>query len=90
MKTIWKFTLRETDIQSVKMPRGAEVLTAQFQGDILCLWAIVDPAKPTDERTFEIFGTGNPFPIGMGVDRKFIATVQEPNRPLVWHVFERL
>lgn len=90
MKSIWKFRLAITDTQSLMIPKGAEVLTAQFQGSDLCFWAVVNPANSTSERIFEIFGTGNPFPTDMGVERKFIATVQQPDLPLVWHVFERL
>lgn len=86
--TIWKFSLEITDAQRIDMPEGAEILTAQFQGEILCLWALVDADKPKQERVIEVFGTGNPIWVDMGVSRKFIATAQMPNMPLVWHVFE--
>jgi hypothetical protein len=90
MQTIWKFPVRATDAQTVSMPEGAEILTAQFQGETLCLWAMVDSEKPKQERVIEIFGTGNPVWVDMGVQRKFIATAQMPTMPLVWHVFESL
>lgn len=90
MKTIWKFPLRITDAQTIEMPDGAEILTAQFQGDELCLWVMVDSEKPKRERVIEIFGTGNPIWVDMGVQRKFIATAQQPDMPLVWHIFESL
>ena len=47
-KSIWKFDLRVTDEQVVEMPAGAEHLTVQFQGEQLCMWAIVDPTAPTE------------------------------------------
>lgn len=89
-KTIWKFPLKITDAQTVAMPEGAEILSAQFQDETLCLWAMVDSSKPQTERVIEIFGTGNPVWVDMGVSRKFIATAKMPNMPLVWHVFESL
>lgn len=89
-KTIWKYRLQVTDIQPVNMPEGAEILSVQFQGCLLCLWALVNAARPTTERVIEIFGTGNPVYCDMGIERKFIATAQQPDLPLVWHVFERL
>lgn len=87
-QTIWKFPLAVTDVQRIKMPKGAEVLTVQRQGELACLWAIVDDAADTVMRVFEIHGTGNPMWQDMGVERKYIATFQVP--PYVWHVFERL
>lgn len=47
MKTIWKFELKVGDKQTVEMPEGAEILTAQFQGDTLCLWALVRVIIPS-------------------------------------------
>ena len=90
MKTIWKFPIEITDVQPVNMPQGAEILSAQMQGGQLCLWALVDSEKLTTERVIEVFGTGNPIHVDMGVGRKFIATAQTAQMPLVWHVFERL
>lgn len=87
MKTIWKYQIAIVDAQRVEMPEGAEILTAQFQDGFLCLWAMVDSSKQAKERVIEIFGTGNPIPPFVGV-RSFIATAQQPNYPLVWHVFE--
>lgn len=89
MTTIWKYQLAIVDAQRVEMPEGAEILTAQFQGGVLCLWAMVDSDRPTTDRVIEIFGTGNPIPPFVGV-RKLIATAQQPNYPLVWHVFESI
>jgi hypothetical protein len=90
VQTIYKYRLEITDAQRVKMPEDAEILTAQFQGEDLCLWAVVDTDRPIRERVIEIFGTGNPMWVDMGVHRKFIATAQRPNMPPVWHVFESM
>lgn len=48
--------------------------------------AIVKDDAPLVDRVIEIFGTGNPMWVDMGVSRKYIGTFQQP--PFVWHVFE--
>ena len=87
-KTIWKFPLYVSDTVRVNMPKGAEILTVQRQGEQACLWAIVDATAEREERVFEIYGTGNGMVQDMGIQRKYIGTFQEP--PFVWHVFELL
>lgn len=89
MKTIWKYQLETTDCQSIEMPKGAQILTAQFQGSFFCLWVLVNSLNVPEKRFIEIFGTGNPIPQDIGLGRKYIATAQQPLMPLVWHVFER-
>lgn len=42
-KTIYKYPLDVTDVQEIKLPVGAEILTVQAQNGTLCLWALVDP-----------------------------------------------
>jgi hypothetical protein len=84
---IWKFALEVTDTQRVFMPNRAKILSAAHQNGYVCIWAMVNPDRPLQERVIEIIGTGNPFPAGSGIDRKFIGTVVA--NPFVWHVFER-
>ena len=88
-KTIWKFQLEITDKQFVRMPQEAEILSVDSQNDTACIWALVDPNKPTEERCFEIFRTGHPVHCDMGIDRKFISTFQLRDGQLVFHCFER-
>lgn len=84
MKTIWKFALQiQRGPQRVDMPHGADVLTAQMQGDVLMLWALCEPEKLPIGRTFAVYGTGFRVPDACG---KYVATVQDGG--LVWHVFE--
>lgn len=87
--TIWKFVLAITDRQQVPIPFGGECLTVQFQGEALCLWALVNPSNSAEERLIEIFGTGHPIYEDMGVQRNYIGTAQQHGGALVWHVFER-
>ena len=85
-RTIWKFTLAATDRQTVEMPDNAQVLSAQMQGETLCLWALVYPDAPKTKREIEVFGTGHPVP---PATRRFISTVQMHGGALIFHVFER-
>ena len=86
-KTIWKFCLKTTDLQSVKMPKGAEILHVNSQFNNLKIWALVDPEQEREERFFEIFGTGHT--VDMDADRKYLGTYQLHEGSLVFHVFER-
>ena len=83
---IWKYELAITDTQEVMMPQGALILSVANQNGKLCLWAMVVPANPDSRRIIEIIGTGNPFEVDTGIDRKFIGTAIIGS--LVWHVFE--
>ncbi|MDQ0376545.1 DUF7352 domain-containing protein [Amycolatopsis thermophila] len=85
MRSIWKFPLDITDRQPVNMPAGSDILDAQFQHGVLCVWAAVERENPVEPRTLVIVGTGNPMPDGK---LQHIATVQHPDLGLVWHVFE--
>lgn len=83
-KTIWKFPLAITDEQTVEMPRFANILRVDMQGDQCCLWALVNPDNQKEGRTLQIYGTGHPIPERPGVYRGTFMT-----RDLVFHVFER-
>ncbi len=57
MKTIYKYTV--TGLQNkIKMPKGASILSVNMQGADCCMWALVDTEMETEEREFEIVGTG--------------------------------
>lgn len=86
MKTIWKFRLAGMDRQRLRMPKGAEVLTVQIQGDEPFIWAIVDDQAETETRVFDIYGTGNPLPESVMGVRKYVGTFQKAW--FVGHVFE--
>lgn len=85
-KTIWKFPLAIVDDQQIVLPKEATFLCVQMQNDQCCLWALVDPAQPTETKTIEIFGTGHPI---QAANRNYIGTVQEFDGALVWHIFYR-
>lgn len=83
MTTIFKFPIELNGLQIVSMPEGAQILTAQMQGDQLCLWATVNPHAPAEPRIIRVFGTGHQI---VGKTVKYIATVQHSG--YVWHIFE--
>lgn len=87
-KVIYKYPLRITDGQSVRLPRGAQVLTAQVQRDLLQLWALVDPSEPVDTVQLRIVGTGHAF---LDADQwRYLSTVQVDGGVLVFHVFQEV
>jgi len=87
-KTIWKFELVTTNTQKVTMPKGAEILTIQDQQGTTCMWALVDPEAETEQRIFEVFGTGHDIKYDMGISREYIGTYQERGGVLIFHLFE--
>lgn len=83
MRTIWKFPLTIARRVSVEIPRDAELLSVQMQGDTPTLWAIVDPEQRRTRRVLAVYGTGWDLPDDLG---RFIATFQ--HEPFVFHVFD--
>lgn len=81
MKTIWKFPLKITNEQLINVPAGSKLLTVQMQGDVPCLWALVDPNTETSLCTIQTFGTGHPAE-NAGT---YLSTYQVDS--LVFHVF---
>lgn len=82
--TIWKFPIDATTRQAVHLPKGAKVLSCQFQRDQLCLWAMVDPTEETERRLVWLIGTGNEVP---SPPLTFVCTVQVMGGSLIFHVF---
>lgn len=91
MKTIWKFPLAARSIQAVKLPMGAEILSAQWQESAgVCLWALCNPNTTIkEEHTIRMFGTGEPISEEEIHHRGYVylSTVQVPRESLVFHVF---
>ena len=89
MKTIWIFTLSIQDEQMVPMPENSAILSAQVQGTIICLWALVQPDNITVNHKIRIVGTGHALPDDYNIkDAAFIGTVQTHEGSLVLHVFD--
>lgn len=90
MKVIYKYPLAAANLQTIKMPEDAELLCVQMQKGEPCLWAMVDPSKSDEDRRIEILCTGEEVIEDMGVDRKYISTIQAFDGTYIYHVFERL
>ena len=84
MKQVWKYEvdLSETPID---MPAQAEILSAGFQGDTLCVWALVDIEQRPIPRKIMVRGTGHNIRWDNLV---LIGTVFKDS--LVFHVFEAI
>lgn len=84
-RVVWKYAL-DPGRTTLSMPVLARPLHAAFQGDVLCLWALVFPEVSPMDRTFIVAGTGHRIDSDKRLDH--IATVHHEG--LVWHVFEEL
>jgi hypothetical protein len=82
-KTIWKFPLEITDVQTIDVPEGSKFLAVQVQRDVPCLWVLVDPTAPKERFEIHTVGTGNPAPDGL----EYLGTYQVVALNLVFHVF---
>ena len=82
MKTIWKYALESLRPQEITLRKNAEILSAQFQNEKLCLWVLLDTGEIEETYRIHIIGTG--FNINVKLDY-YIGTVQQD--PYVWHVF---
>ena len=89
MKTIYKYPLQVDDVQMVRMPQGATILDVQVQHGQPCVWALVDPARPLQDRVFCMFGTGHEVPTE-DVVLVHLSTIQLSGGGLVFHVFEQM
>lgn len=86
-KVIYKYQLAYGK-NSVGMPKGAEILTAQLQDDKIMLWALCDHDVQTmEERVFEVLFTGQPFNESSVLRRKYISTVMTTSGAIVYHIF---
>lgn len=84
--TIWKYNVGVSDMFSIMMPKGAQILAVQAQRGIPQLWALVDPDQETELRYFVLFGTGHPI---TNADKlQYIGTFQVEQGTLVFHLFE--
>lgn len=85
---IWKYPLSMTSGNyEIAMPAGAAILAVQAQHDVPCIWALVNPALPTEIRRFVMVATGQPFSMN-GVTGQHVGTFQLMGGSFVAHLFE--
>ena len=81
MKKIYKYPIEIIDIQTIKLPKGAIMLTAQLQHGK----PYVDPNEiEAEDVTLRVYGTGQE--IDDSLDLTYVGTIQENG--FVWHVFK--
>lgn len=85
-RTIYKYPLSIVNYQSVKLPLGAEILCIKNQGEIPCLWALVDPKQLiSDPVQIRCVGTGHELTEDHA---KYIDTVLICGGAIVLHFFK--
>jgi hypothetical protein len=70
------------------MPKGARILDVQEQHGQPVIWAEVDTDAETEERLFEVFGTGHEMRNGMCAEREYVGTFQLHGGSLVFHLYD--
>ena len=86
MPTIHKFTLSPEELNEIRLPADAEILTVQNQRNKICMWVKLDKSSQRVVRKFSVLGTG--WDIVSKYKLKYIGTVQLEDGLLVFHVFE--
>jgi hypothetical protein len=71
----------------VQMPRGAEILHVDAQGDRMYVWAVVDPDGELARYTFIVVPTGGEVAWPIHPFIPHLGTVLMHGGSLVWHVF---
>jgi hypothetical protein len=81
---IYKYTLKDRDIQNVQMHPG-RILHVGEQGNNICIWALVDTELPLKTRRFAVVLTGASCPCTLD---QYLATVKLFDGRVIGHVFE--
>lgn len=88
IRTVWKFGFTPTDNVEVSMPKRAQILSVQMQGNTPQIWALVDPKSDYEKRSFVMVGTGHEHKVGHYGKCIYIGTFQMSGGTLVFHLFE--
>jgi hypothetical protein len=56
---IFKYPIYVGDLVQVEMLQRAKILCVQMQGDMPCVWALVDERMSKTVRKFRVIGTGH-------------------------------
>ncbi len=83
---IFKYELDIDDLVLLPLPQGAQILTVQIQGPLICLWAIVDPKAKVCQRRLLWRGTGHE--LGEAERGAYVGTVLARGGSLVLHLFD--
>lgn len=84
MRRIYKYQTPVVDVWQLELPRGAEILSAGTQGQLITIWAVVDPDAPLHSRPIHIYGTGE-----LIKERETLRYINSVFMgQFVWHLFE--
>lgn len=86
MKTIYKYTVDLSHLTGLALPPSAKVLRFGTQEGDMFIWVELDTQEPTEERFFQIIGTGHPLPELEGRIAEYVGTADQG--PFVWHLYE--
>ncbi len=89
--TIHRFPLvLKTGQQKIVIPEGAEFLTIDFLGNMVVLWALMNPFNKKEERFIEIFQTDSALPgvISEKIEYVYISTFKQEKSQAAFHAFE--
>jgi len=91
MPIIQEYTIAITDKQTIISLPGfsgrSSLVHFGFQGDKLCLWALVDPNQQSIPIEISLFGTGQKIDSRLLYPRNsYLATVLD-TKGIAWHIF---
>ena len=87
MGAIYKYAVTPESVNTIPMPKGAQVLTVQDQQGKPQIWALVDPDAELVKRFFLLVGTGTPIKLILS-KKDYVGTFQMGSGDLVFHLFE--
>ena len=85
---VFKYEIPVANEPTVRLPKGAGILSVGQQNNKMYLWALVNPSEQqTERRVLRIAGTDHE--IAEIEELNFLGTVHMHGGDLVFHVFER-
>lgn len=98
MLKVFKYEITAKAHQSIRMPRGTQILTVQMQHGKPQLWALVNPENDDYEgRYFRLAGTGHPIHErnlvvegnrGSDTTYAYVGSFQTHEGDFIYHLFE--
>jgi hypothetical protein len=83
MKSIFKYEVPLTDLFTLSLPPGYEVVHFGEQHGVMYIWVLLNPALREETVEFRLYGTGHI--ISNPEDKEYIGTCI--NGEFVWHLF---
>lgn len=84
-RVIYKYYVPEENEFQLDIPKQAQLLSVQMQGEHAQLWVLVDPDAEVERRNFRVFGTGQVVDAGQFDGYNHVDTWQSGE--FAWHLF---